>query len=414
MGLKDLLGKFSQRMSKPVRGEIAAMGLGDRMSTYPTRRLSSERLGAIFREADGGAVYRQAELFEEMEEKDAHLAGILQTRKLAVSGLEHEIVPYSRAEEDQEIARFVREVIDNLDDFDSNLLDLLDATGKGCAVTEIMWGLKGSKAIVTELRWIHQKKLTFVDSLTPRIITSEHWRGVEPPPWKIIYHRYKARSGYDTRAGMLRVIAWMYLFKNYAMKDWMAFNEVFGKPLRLGRYDATASPTDREILATAIHKLGDEAVGIINKNTEIELMEASGRASGNSNPYLVMAEFCNREMSKAILGQTLTTDTAGSTGTYSTAKVHDLVRRDLLEADAEALSRTLRSQLIRPLVGFNFGWDKPLPNFNFILEEKPDLKAISEIYLNLKNMGFPLSLEHLSERFGVPLGDGGQGKVSDQ
>ena len=47
-----------------------------------------------------------------------------------------------------------------------------------------------------------------------------------------------------------------------------------------------------------------------------------------------MAEFCNREMSKAVLGQTLTTDTAGATGTYSTGRVHAQVRRDLVQADA--------------------------------------------------------------------------------
>nr|WP_261949073.1 DUF935 domain-containing protein [Paenibacillus melissococcoides] len=31
-------------------------------------------------------------------------------------------------------------------------------------------------------------------------------------------HRYKARSGHPSRAGVLRVVAWMYLFKNYDSK----------------------------------------------------------------------------------------------------------------------------------------------------------------------------------------------------
>jgi phage gp29-like protein len=38
---------------------------------------------------------------------------------------------------------------------------------------------------------------------------------------------------------------------------------------------------------------------------------------------MAMAEFCNREMSKAILGQTLTTDVYRATGTYSAARVHE-------------------------------------------------------------------------------------------
>jgi phage gp29-like protein len=77
-------------------------------------------------------------------------------------------------------------------------------------------------------------------------------------------------------------------------------------------------------------------------------VEAASR-SGGANPYQLMADFCNREMSKAVLGQTLTTDTSGSTGTYAAASVHAQVRRDLVEADAQALAVTLREQLLRPL-----------------------------------------------------------------
>ncbi|MCJ7819004.1 MAG: DUF935 domain-containing protein, partial [Syntrophales bacterium] len=108
--------------------------------------------------------------------------------------------------------------------------------------------------------------------------------------------------------------------------------------------------------------------------------------------------------SKAVLGQTLTTDTTGSTGTYAAAGVHAQVRRDLVEADAQSLAATLREQLLRPLVGFNFGWDKPVPWFRFRFEEETDLKTLSEVYRNLAAMGVPLDMEHVAERFGIPLG----------
>ena len=129
-------------------------------------------------------------------------------------------------------------------------------------------------------------------------------------------------------------------------------------------------------------------------------------------PVPAMADFCNREMSKAVLGQTLTTDTTGSTGTYGAASVHAQVRRDLVEADAQALAATLREQLLRPLVGFNFGWDKPVPWFRFRFEEEEDLKTLSEVYRNLAAMGVPLDMEHVAERFGIPLARaGGTGKA---
>ena len=180
-------------------------------------------------------------------------------------------------------------------------------------------------------------------------------------------------------------------------------------PLRLGKYDNTASPADREALVQAIRNLGSDAAGVISKSTEIEFVEAASR-SGGANPYQLMADFCNREMSKAVLGQTLTTDTTGSTGTYAAASVHAQVRRDLVEADAQALAATLREQLLRPLVGFNFGWDKPVPWFRFRFEAEEDLKTLSEVYRNLAAMGVPLDMEHVAERFGIPLPGAGGGE----
>ena len=403
MGLKDFFGRVFKSTAPPVTRELASVSLAERWSSYPSVGLTPTRLAEIFRHADQGDCYRQMELFEEMEEKDAHLAAILQTRKLAVLSKDYEVLPYAKTPEDERIAGTVGEIVYAIPDLEGAFLDLLDAIGKGFALSEIMWEVAGGQARVTAIRWIPPKQVTFGDDLNPRLLTREaSWQGVEPPPWKVIYHRYKARSGHACRAGVLRVVGWMYLLKNYALKDWAAFNEVFGMPLRLGKYDPAASPADREALVRAIRNLGSDAAGVISKATEIEFIQAAS-LGGNTNPYQAMAEFCNREMSKAVLGQTLTTDTAGSTGTYSSARVHAQVRRDLVEADAQALGTTFREQLLRPLVGFNFGWDQPVPWFRFKYEEEEDLKTLSEVYRNLAAMGVKLSPEHLAERFGMPL-----------
>lgn len=302
MGLRDYFGKLFKPTAKPEVRELAAVSLSERWSTYPSLGLTPGKLAAIFQEADQGLVQRQMELFEEMEEKDAHLASVLQTRKLAVLNLDYEVLPYAKTPEDERIADTVGEIVYGIPNLEGAFLDLLDAVAKGFALGEIIWTMGAGLAKVSELRWIPQKKVTFIEDFQPRLLTLEEpWRGLEFPAWKVIYHRYKARSGYDTRAGVLRVVGYMYLLKNFALKDWAAFNEVFGMPLRLGKYDPTASQADREALIQAIRSLGSDAAGVISKNTEIEFVEASSRLSGNSNPYQVMADFCNREMSKAML-----------------------------------------------------------------------------------------------------------------
>lgn len=414
--LYDQFGREIKVEKKPEIREIAVTTIRDRWSTYPSQGLSPQKLADIFKEADGGDVYRQAELFEEMEEKDTHLSCELGTRKNAVLGLDYDILAFSDSAEDKKIRDFCADVLFNLDSFEDALRDLLDALGKGYSLVEILWSADGTKAVISGFKWIHAKRAVFYDrgagdpwakSLeAPKITTAaQPFMGEDMPPFKLVYHRYKARSGYDTRAGLLRVCAWMYLFKNYSMKDWIAFAEVFGMPLRLGKYDPGAGTAEKDALIAAVQSLGTDAAGIISKNTEIEFVETV-KNTGPNNIYESLASFCDKQMSKAILGQTATTE--GTPGKLGNEDAQDKVRRDLLEADAEALAKTVRFQIIRPLVGYNFGWDKPLPWFKLMYDPPEDLKTLSEVYRNIHSMGQRISEEHVSERFKIPLPQEGE------
>lgn len=409
--LYDQFGREIQVKKRPETREIAVTTIRDRWSNYPSSGLTPQTLSTIFKEADSGDVARQAELFEEMEEKDTHLYSELQTRKNAVQGLDYEITPWSESAEDKKIKDFVSDCLFGLESFDDTLLDLLDAIGKGYSLSEILWTPDAGRAVISRIEWIHAKKAVFYERgmssmwaksfEVPRILTeAQPIYGEIMPAFKLVYHRYKARSGYDTRAGVLRVCAWMYLFKNYGLKDWVAFAEVFGMPLRLGKYDAGASKEDKDALVAAIQSLGSDAAGIISKSTEIEFVEAV-KNTGTNNIYEALANFCDKQMSKAILGQTATTE--GTPGKLGNEDAQDRVRYDLVKADAESLGKTIRHQIIRPLVGYNFGWDKPLPWFNLLYERPDDLKSTSEVYVNLNSIGFRPSAEHVSERFKIPL-----------
>jgi len=80
---------------RPEKREILVASVRDKYSSYPSRGLTPQRLATIFREADGGNITRQAELFNEMEEKSTHIFSVFQTRKLAVVKNEMEILPAS-------------------------------------------------------------------------------------------------------------------------------------------------------------------------------------------------------------------------------------------------------------------------------------------------------------------------------
>lgn len=387
-------------LRRPDTNEIAVAQVTDKYSEYPSNGLTPVKLAEIFKEADAGDVLRQMELFEEMEEKDPHLFSQLQTRKNAVTGLDFEIIPFSDDPRDKEIADFIEEQINGIESLEDVETDLLDAIGKGFAVSEIMWGYDEGHVVVREIKSRHQKRF-FWDSLDDsfKVRTKDAPEGILLPANKFIVHRYKARSGHTSRAGILRVVAWMYLFKNYDLKDWVSFAEVYGLPLRLGKYAPGASEADKVALMQALIQIGADAAGIIPDGTSIDFITTEKTSS--SNLYERLARYCDEQISKAILGQTLTSDSGG--GSYAQSKTHNDVRHDLTVADCKSLASTLRRDLIRPLCIFNFGEDKRVPHIRFDCEESEDLTQTATIIGTLVNeVGLRVPTSFIYKKFSIP------------
>lgn len=384
----------------PDVNEIAVAQVTDKYSEYPSDGLTPVKLAEILREADAGDVLRQMELFEEMEEKDPHLFSQLQTRKNAVTGLDFEIIPFSDDPRDKEIADFIEEQLNGIESFEDVETDLLDAIGKGFAVSEIMWGYDEGHVVVKEIKSRHQKRF-FWDSLDDsfKVRTKDAPEGVLLPGNKFIVHKYKARSGHTSRAGILRVVAWMYLFKNYDLKDWVSFAEVYGLPLRLGKYAPGASEADKLALMQALIQIGADAAGIIPDGTTIDFITTEKTSS--SDLYERLARYCDEQISKAVLGQTLTSDSGG--GSYAQSKTHNDVRHDLTVADCKALASTLRRDLIRPLCIFNFGEDKRVPHIRFDCEESEDLTQTAEILgVLIEKTGLRVPTSFIYKKFSIP------------
>ena len=430
------LKQFVTRLRRPDTREVAVAQVSDKYSEYPSNGLTPVKLAEILREADAGDVLRQMELFEEMEEKDPHLFSQLQTRKNAVTGLDYEVIPFDsddpRDKEiaefveaqnavtgldfevipfgdeplDKEIADFIEEQLNGIESFEDVENDLLDAIGKGFAVSEILWGYDEGHVVVQDIKTRHQKRF-FWDTLDDsfKVRTKDVPEGILLPANKFIVHRYKARSGHTSRAGILRVVAWMYLFKNYDLKDWVSFAEIYGLPLRLGKYAPGASDSDKAALMRALIQIGSDAAGIIPDGTSIDFITTEKTSS--SDLYERLARYCDEQISKAILGQTLTSDSGG--GSYAQSKTHNDVRHDLTVADCKALASTLRRDLIRPLCIFNFGEDKRIPYIRFDCEESEDLTQTATILGTLiEKVGLRVPTSFVYKKFSIPEPEEGE------
>ena len=171
-------------------------------------------------------------------------------------------------------------------------------------------------------------------------------------PFGWIMHMHRSRSGYIARTGLFRVLAWPWLFKNFAVRDLAEFLEIYGLPLRLGTYNPnTSDDKARATLLRAVIGIGHDAAAIVPEGMKIEFKEA---AKGESTPFDSMIGLMERSTSKAVLGGTLTSG-EGEHGTQALGKVHNELRHDLKKSDARQLATTLTRQLVYPILAVNRG-----------------------------------------------------------
>ena len=89
-------------------------------------------------------------------------------RKLAVTGLDWEVQPFSEDEIDKEIADFIDEQLKGIENFDEVLIDMLDAIGKGISIMELAWTVEDGRNVIEDIEYVHPKKLVW-DSTTDEL-----------------------------------------------------------------------------------------------------------------------------------------------------------------------------------------------------------------------------------------------------
>ncbi len=379
----------------------------DSWRDYPSANLTPKRLLAILREADAGSLASAMQLYEEMEEKDPHLYAVANTRRLALTGLEWTVRPDPHAEGQsmalaQQVADYCRKVLTTLDSFDDALQHLSLATGRNIAVAELVWEEGAEGLTLADVVPVDFTRLTFDDLDDLRILTAdEPINGIEPPHGKFIIHTPQSATGHPTRGGLLRVTALVYLAKNLALKDWMIFAEVFGMPVRIARYEPSASPEEKRELLKMLESLGANAAGVFSRAVDLQIIETKRGTAGP--PYERLIEFINREISKAWLGQTLTTDTSGARGTFAASNVHEQVRRDVLADDLRKEARTIRRDLLTPLTRFRFGADAPVPQFVRRVRRTHTAGELADLLGTAVNdLGFRVPADWAHESLGIP------------
>jgi len=417
---------------------------------HPSAGLTPERLTGILRQAEYGDPFLYLELAEEMEEKDLHYLAVLGTRKESAAQLDLVVRPASQDKGDIRIADMASELLLNgTFNLASAMFDIQDALGKGFSATEIVWDTAGREWSPVRLIWRDPRWFLFdwisgeellvrtMDDDGPPIPMIDNggythagqrfarsakarsaesiWNGLQPltaplVPFKFITHYARAKSGLAIRGGLARAAGWAYLFKNYVLKDWVTFAEVFGQPLRVGKYHQGATENERETLLRAVANIGTDAAAIIPESMIIEFTQA--RTSASTDLYERFCQYIDNQVSKAVLGQTLTTELPRGSGSRAAAQVHEAVRRDILSADARKLEETLGRDLVKPLVDLNAGPQRRYPRLQLALPDTQDTKLFADMVAELVDRGLRIGQKTILDRLGVPEPGNGEPVLS--
>ncbi len=379
--------------------------------------LAPDEVTAAIRSADCGTMWPLVTLVQEARRKDGHLQSVLGTREMALPSLPWEVTTRSTRRRDKKIAAWWQEALTLATggpDNDASLVGLRrtfshmqGAVAHGYALSECVYERAEGKLWPRGWNNIHPARVEF-DITTGR----PHWydpnAGMASPgvdlrsgfaPGKVLFYQPRINGDEAVREGLGRVLLWAALFRTWAIRDWVALGELAWKPWRIGTYEAGADKEAIANLKTILRTMSSSGVAMLPAATNLKVEWPSGNKQDAT--HQAICQFLAGEMSKATLGQTLTTE-SGTNGARALGQVHDLVRRDILEFDATSVAECLRRDVIAPLTYRNFGPDAVVPEFRFLTEEAVDLVRFAQGVTTLARGGLRIPAAWVRDRTGIP------------
>lgn len=364
--------------------------------------LTPARLQAALESADRGETLELLTLCAELEERDIRYGAALGVRKRAVLGVRPVVEAASDSAADRELADEVR-AIAQAPQFRRLCAACLDGLGKGWAGIEIDWDLSGSQwrprgYLWRDPRWFRWDR---EDPLQLRLLDeAAPLEGLPLAPGRWVVHCPPLREGIPARGGLGRVACAAYLLRSYALRDWMGFLDVFGIPVRVGKYHSSASEDDKRALRRAVVEVGSGAAATIPDSMELELVEAA-RGSA-TDAFERICSWLDRQTAEAVLGQSATTE--GTPGRLGSDQAQADVRHDILVGDCADLADTINRDLVAVYVALNHGPRPPeqCPRIVIRPPDPEDTGALASALERLVPLGLRVEAAAVRKRLGLP------------
>lgn len=200
-------------------------------------------------------------------------------------------------------------------------------------------------------------------------------------------------AGRSDNLGLYLKAALQTIPKKNTLAFWDTFSEIFGMPMRIAR---TTSRDRKEIerLDQMLRESGMNLTMVAGMDTEIEFVEST---KGDAfNVYDKRIDRANSELSKLVIGQTMTIEDGSS---LSQSETHLEVFENLVERDCDMVRDIINNQLLPrmvhhgfPLKGLRFDWDYSI---DYTPEQQ---KAFEEMVLQ----HYKVKPQYFEEKYGIP------------
>lgn len=234
---------------------------------------------------------------------------------------------------------------------------------------------------------IPEKGIVLKDAVN---ITGPHVKFREFPTW-LIY----IQLGVDP-VGILERVAPMTIYKRHSWASWDEFEQIFGVPIRIARTMINTKKHKDEI-QNWLEVMGTASYGIFDKQTDIEIKENS--KTDSFNVFMQKIQVINKEISKGVVGQTMTMDDGSS---QSQANVHLEIYQAITDADIMDIQDWLSDDFIPVMRAI--GYDIP-EGYYIELLEKAVIKPEQRIKVDgeLLKAGVNLTDDYIERTYDVEI-----------
>lgn len=202
-------------------------------------------------------------------------------------------------------------------------------------------------------------------------------------------------AGRPDDLGLLLKAALHTIPKKHAMSFWDCFAEIFGMPWRIAR-TSTRDPKEFRRIQDMIYDAGANQGIVTGADTEIQLVE-SGKGDA-FNVYDKRIDRANSELSKLVIGQTMTIEDGSS---LSQSQTHLQVFLNLVESDRDMLRDIINNQLIPRLVLHGF----PVAGLRFEWDDAVDYTPEQQIsYETMIADRYEVDPAYFADKYGMPVG----------